>query len=110
MEQKQCRCYAQASDTQRQEMWKRIFPPDGRVPISPPLPFNAELAGERSLAYLIDFERVSPASKAMLIKEMATKFGLPEERVAADIEDSRAPVKADGVIVIWCPLHSRMAM
>jgi len=106
-----CECYAQATDPARLEMWKRIFPPDGRVPITCPVPVGrANLAGQEAPFYLIDFDRVSPEEKSRLIKEMAVKFNLQEEEVAKEMDRHGTPVKADSVTVAWCHLHSRAVM
>ncbi len=102
-----CQCYAKAVDPIRQEMWKRIFPPDGKVPITCPIPVGvANLAGQEAEFYLVDFDRVNEDERKRLIAEMAEKFGLSPLIVAQDIKNQGAPVKADSVLVAWCKKHS----
>jgi hypothetical protein len=106
-----CECYAKATDSERQELWKRIFPPDGKVPITCPLPLgHANLAGQRSPFFLIDFDRVTPDQRARLIDEMSKKFNLPRDEVESDIQKQGAPVKATDVLVSWCRIHSLAVM
>jgi hypothetical protein len=108
---KDCQCYAKAIDPQRQEMWKRIFPPDGKVPITCPIPVGrANLAGQEAEYYLVDFDRVSEDEKFRLITEISEKFNLSPLSVAQDIKSQGAPIKADGVLVTWCKIHSLAAM
>ena len=95
-----CECYAIATDPDRQEMWKRIFPPDGKVPITCPLPVGkGNLAGQEAEFYLVDFGRVSPSAKEDLIYEMAKKFDLAPVKIRRDIAKRGCPVKADSVMV-----------
>lgn len=104
---KDCQCYAKAVDSERQEMWKRIFPPDGKVPITCPIPIGrANLAGQEAEFYLVDFDRVSHAEKEALIYEVAEKFNLAPIEIRRDIETQGCPVKADSVFVAWCKTHS----
>jgi len=108
---KDCQCFARAVDPERQEMWKRIFPPDGNVPITCPIPVGrANLAGQEVEFYLIDFDRVTHAEKEALIYEMAEKFNLAPVEIRRDIENQGAPIKAESVIVSWCKKHSLAAM
>lgn len=107
---KDCQCYAEAIDPERQDMWKRVFPPDGKVPISPPLPYRGNLSGQDSLFYLVDLDRVTPLQRETLIQEMSTRFNLLPDDVVRDIDEQGVPVKADGVIATWCRQHSRAAM
>jgi len=108
---KDCQCFARAVDPERQEMWKRIFPPDGNVPITCPIPVGrANLAGQEVEFYLIDFDRVTHAEKEALIYEMAEKFNLAPAEIRRDIENQGAPIKAESVIVSWCKKHSLAAM
>lgn len=108
---KDCQCFARAVDPERQEMWKRVFRPDGNVPITCPIPVGrANLAGKQAEFYLIDFDRVSYSQKEALIFEMAEKFNLAPAEIRRDIKDQGAPVKAEGVFVSWCKKHSLAAM
>ncbi len=104
---KDCQCYAKAVETERQEMWKRIFPPEGKVPITCPLPMGkAKLAGEEAEFYLVDFDRVSEDERARLIAEISEKFNLSPLSIAQDIKAQGCPVKVNSVLVSWCKMHS----
>ncbi len=106
-----CTCYAVATDPKRLEMWKRIFPPDGRVPITCPLPVGrAELAGQEADFYLVDLERVTYPQRLTMISELSRKFQVSMDEIRRDIEQRGVPVKAGEVMVAWCPLHSRCVM
>jgi len=108
---KDCKCHARAIETERQEMWKRIFPPDGNVPITCPIPVGrGNLAGQEADFYLLDFDRVSHTEKEALIFEMAEKFNLAPIEIRREIEAQGAPVKADRVFVSWCKNHSLAAL
>ena len=108
---KDCQCYAKAVDPQRQEMWKRIFPPDGKVPITCPIPVGrANLAGQEAEFYLIDLDRVGDDERKRLIAEIAERFNLSPLEVAQDIINRGAPVKAESVFVSWCKKHSLAAL
>ena len=103
---KDCQCYARCIDPVRQAMWDRIFSPDGNVPITAPVPAGrGELAGEKADFYLVDLDRVSEKAKARLIDEMAAKFGLSREEVAADIAAQGVPIKAAGICISICRRH-----
>lgn len=107
---KDCQCYAKAFDSERQKLWNKIFY-NGKVPITCPVPVGfGNLAGQGAEFYLIDFDRVSFAEKEALIFEMAERFNLAPAEVRRDIETQGAPVKAEGVLVAWCPMHSRAVM
>lgn len=106
-----CQCFAKAIEPERQEMWRRIFPPDGEVPITCPIPVGrAELAGEEADFYLVDFDRVTEDERKQLIAEMAEKFNLSPLVVAQDIKTQGTPIKANSVLVTWCKKHSLAAM
>ena len=108
---KECKCYAVATDPERLAMWKRIFPPDGHVPITCPIPVGvANLAGQRGEFYLVDLDRVSTGALEDLVYEMANKFDLAPTEVRKDIRESGIPVKADAVMISWCQIHSMAAM
>jgi len=107
----QCKCYAIAVDQERLAMWKRIFPPDGHVPITCPIPIGkGNLAGDITEFYLVDLDRVSPAALEDLIHEMAEKFNLSPREVRKDIQEKGVPIKADGVMTSWCQIHALAAM
>ena len=108
---KDCQCYAKAIEPERQKMWQRIFPPDGKVPINCPIPVGrGNLAGQEAEFYLVDFDRVNEDEKKRFIAEMAEKFNLSPLIVAQDIKAQGAPVKADSVFVSWCKKHSLAVM
>ena len=97
---KDCQCYAKAIDPERQKMWQRIFPPDGKVPITCPLPVGrGNLAGQEATFYLIDLDRVNEDERKRLISEIAEKFDLSPLLVAQDIKRQGVPVKAESVMV-----------
>jgi len=108
-----CDCYATATDSSRADMWKRIFPPDGKVPIVSPLPkgMGSFPDGEgwkgrvKAEFYLVDFDRVTPEQKQRLIQEISRKFNQPESEVIKDIERQGAPIKGTDVMVSWCHRH-----
>jgi hypothetical protein len=108
-----CTCYAvmSSSDPAREALWKRVFPPDGRLPIRSPVAAGmGNFPGGQSPFYLMDMSRVTPEQKQLIIEELARKFHIPEKAVASDIERDGIPVKADDVIVAWCPRHMRAAL
>jgi hypothetical protein len=107
----ECTCYATAVDPDRKKMWEKIFPPDGKIPITCPVPVgHGDLAGQEADFYMVDFARVSPGAKEDMIFNLAEKFDLAPAEIRKDINERGCPVKADGVMVAWCPLHSRAVM
>lgn len=107
---KDCKCYARAIDPERQKMWEKIFY-GGKVPITCPVPVGrANLAGQEADYFLVDFDRVSPAEKELLIFEIADKFDLAPKEVRDDIERQGCPIKAEHILVVWCKRHSLAVM
>ena len=106
-----CQCYAKAIDPERQKMWQRIFPPDGKVPITCPIPVGrGNLAGQEADYYLLDFDRVNEDEQKRLISEIAEKFELSPLIIAQDIKEKGCAIKAESVLVAWCQKHSRAIM
>jgi hypothetical protein len=104
-----CECYAIATNQERLSIWKRVFPPDGKLPVhGPALRGQGEFPDGRSPFYMLDMTRVTPEQKQAIIKEMAQKFHLRESEVAADIERQGVPVKASDVVVTRCQLHKNV--
>lgn len=96
-----CQCIAQTdgAPTERQEMWKRIFPPDGKVPV-----IGKVYPGENPYC-LIDLDRVTLEQRNAIVREMAAKWKSPESEVAKDIAAIGAPVSIKEVTVEFCSLH-----
>ena len=111
MSQNRCSCYAVATDPARQAMWLRVFPLDGHVPIkSPVIAGTARVKEEKFEFYQVDLARVTPEQRENIIIEMTSKFGLPGVEVRKDLDEKGLIVKAENVIVSWCPLHVRAVM
>jgi hypothetical protein len=108
-----CVCYAvmNSKDPGRADLWKRIFPQNGHLPIRSPIPAGTgRFPDSESHFYYMDMSRVTPEQKQMIIQELARKFHLTEDEVASDIERVGIPIKADDVMVSWCPLHVRSVL
>lgn len=103
----QCQCVAQAdgSDPERLQLWKQIFPPDGKVPIIGDRMSDFSTDGHEDRCYLVDFDRVSPEQKASFIQGLSIKCKIPEAQIAADIAAVGAPIQAKGIIIELCPMH-----
>jgi len=111
MAQSKCSCYAICTDPKRQEMWNRVFPPEGHVPIKPPfITGTARVKDEEFEFYKVDLDRVTPEQRENILIEMTFKFGLPGVEVRKDLTEKGLIVKADDVITTWCPLHVRAVM
>lgn len=103
---KHCECVAICTDPERKEMWEHIFPPSGQVPLkSPRLEGWVELEGQLIPYYLVDLNRVSLEQKALLVQEMAAKFGIPESEAAANIESSGVSIRGKNLIITLCEKH-----
>lgn len=109
-----CECYARSVCPMRAQMWERIFPPDGKVPIKSPLPSGMGIFPDgdewqnkvKDEFYLVDLDRVSPEQKERLVQEMCSKFNLPREEVIADIDEKGVPIKGVDIMVHWCRIHT----
>lgn len=100
-----CECYA-TTEGERAAMWKRIRPPDGRIPIQGPIATPALLLGEQELVYFVDVARLTPEEFERLAQEVAAMFHEDADEVRREILEHGMPVKP-GILVHVCPMHVR---
>lgn len=104
----QCECYGFLNDLQK-ELFEGIFP-ENMVPLKNPIPHRGPLGHEIHQYYLVNLARVTPEQKEKLAKVLAAKFQTPEQEVLADLQnpDHELPLRAEGLSVAFCSLHTRM--
>lgn len=103
-----CECYAEITDNERAELYKGIFHEDKIPIVAPVLAGRARTAGEEYTFYKVDLTRVPEEQKQAIAKKVANKFHLDVAQVIQDMAAMGIPLKSDGVIVVCCPLHTRM--
>lgn len=105
-----CTCFAVIDDPVRKERFKDIFPND-EVPIKAPIPAGrAQTGSEQYTYYIVDKSRITDAQIPILAERIAPAFKLNEEEVIQTFRDPdfEVPLRADGLTICFCPLHTRM--
>lgn len=106
-----CACYAVCIDPERKAVFERIFP-GGRVPIKSPVPVCKDRFADGGIYYYysVDMNRVSAELRLKAVEEIVAKFKLSPDGVSHEVDVKGIPLRADDLIVTWCPSHIRAAM
>lgn len=89
------------SQSPRYKEWREIFLTD-EVKLQSPIPLNARLGEEQTKIYAINVGDLDEATLGRLMTNIAGKFGVSEEMVAAQIEkDACFPIRESDVIVAF---------
>jgi hypothetical protein len=82
----------------RRALWIEIFP-DAVLPIKSMFTIKTDLPGHPGAdAYMLDLDAISPDQRAKMIDVLATRFNIPREELADEIEKG-VPILAEGVSV-----------
>lgn len=95
----QWRTTATISNPERLAFWREVFG-GNTVPIKSILPRWTSLPGYPVvLIYLLDLKAITLEQRLKLIAGIASKFDLPIEQVAAEMDEHGCPILADDVTV-----------
>lgn len=91
---------ATIKNPERLAFWQEVFGGD-TVPILSIIPSRANLPGiPDAVVYLLDLRVITADQRERLIAGIARKFNLPNEEVAAGLDEYGVPVLADDVTVV----------
>ena len=108
----ECSCTATITDPERKARFAGIFPNDD-IPIKHPMIAGTGQTGNETYQfYEVAKERFTEDQRLQVAKVLAPVFDLPESEILKDIADPefKIPLKAYGLIVSFCKLHSRMVL
>lgn len=104
----ECGCVA-LLDEERIEVWREVFP-EGRVPITSPVAYPAELDGEDDSVFEVALGRMPRGKVVQHARVMARLRDADLSEVLVEYAKKGTVIRAKGCGLVICPVHVRLIL